>query len=206
MRKILDLNVREINEYARAAWILYRLNPISAKLIYYGLSLEFDNPRLLLTLADLLVEDIPPLSACTYHYLYTSGIEVSTEERKSIDSMYASAMWIWKLSKRKDGEEITKLGSFYDQSQFKYDYEGFKELISAPIQQAGSLKGAVVGARVFVGCTAGFLEPRDKNYAPRNKDFFLPERFLERPEYQAWIESSAEEIERLEKLLSKKNK
>ena len=57
-----------------------------------------------------------------------------------------------------------------------------------------------------MGCTAGFLEPRDKNYAPKNKDFFLPEKFLERPEYQAWIESSVEELEGLGKLLSKKNK
>jgi hypothetical protein len=205
MRKILELNVHEINTYARTAWILYRLNPISAKLIYYGLSLEFDNPGLLLTLADLLVEEIPPLSACTYHYLYTSGIKLETEERKSIDLMYASAMWIWKLSKRKDGAEITKLGSFYDESQFEYDYEGFKKLISPPIQQAGSLKGAVIGARVFMGCTAGFLKPRDKNSAPRNKDFFFPEKFLERPEYKAWIESSTEELERLDKLLSRKD-
>ena len=160
-RTIADLSAEGIANYANFAWVRYKMNPISGRLLYHGLLQDFDNPRLLGVMSDVLVEEIPELSAVVFEYIYSSDLQMDEEEKRHREFMYASAMWLWGLSRTKSGEKSVQLYAFYyGPYQFIYDEEGFQALIEPIIELAGGLENAVRGVHTFMGLCGGILEKK----------------------------------------------
>ena len=192
-RKMKDLTVRELAEYATIGYSMGS-QFITARLIYQGLSTDFDDYELLQALADWFVESkmvqIRPLSACVFEYLHRRKPELNQRQSESLDMKYASAMWIWGLSKRKDESEYTQMGDFLkNRGIFIFDMKTYNEWIASVTTDSGSLQAAVHGARNFLGMVSNLIElivPRE-SFQP--SELFFDERWQNTDEFCKWLES-----------------
>jgi len=191
--RIRDLDADELKQLAGAGWMFYGLNPLSAKLLYFGLERQPHDAGLLHTLGDLFVEDIPLFGATVYYYLtQTDEVQLGTTE-ETVNTMFASAMWIWGLSSRRDGSTATRMGDFEDPSLFEFDLNGLREMISPYTERSGSIEDAVAGVRRFAGLYGGALAHKDgielNNLSV--SQLLDDSQFEVLPQYDQWLDEVA---------------
>lgn len=196
-RVISDLSSAEIAKYATFAWIRYKSNPISGRLLYHGLLSDFRNPVLLGVMSDVLVEEVPDLSAVVFEYIYSFDIQMDNKEKKHRDTMYASAMWLWGLSRTKSGQKDIQMRAFFDDPyQFIFDKEGFKELIRPVIELAGGLENAVRGVHTYMGLCGGILKYKGASEKWTSKELFESSNFILTEDYEKWLAASVKDLEK----------
>lgn len=199
-RRVKDLTINELADYASTGYALYGLTPFTASIAYQGLKLDFQNVSLLQVMADLLVENEPPqLSACVYEYLYLNQNKMTSKQKRYLDASYASAMWIWGLSKRKDGSKDTQMSSFYDSSLFEFNTTGYKAMIASVVSVAGNLDAALKGVHRLLGYYGGLLEPVDEKRKLTMKDFFQPDCLRIAAKYTQWLDSPLDDFRELDR-------
>jgi ankyrin repeat protein len=197
-RRIRDLSVKELGELSSIAYAK-GVDQIASRLVYHGLSIEFSNYELLQTMADVLVERAMHLSACVFEFLRMKSPDLDEKQREKLGAKYASAMWIWGLSRRIDGSEHTKMGDFFgNRAVFCNDLKAYYEHISAVIADAGSLGAAVKGARNLLGMASGLIEPIGQKEGFQAKHLFHDEMFRA-DEYLSWLDSDIQELEEMDR-------
>jgi hypothetical protein len=194
VRRIRDLEAGELAKYAQAGYMSYDFNPISARLLFHGLLRQPNNPELLLTTANVLVDDSPELAAVVFEYLFAGELEMSREQREELQTSYTSAMWVWGLSSKRDGSGEIAGEDFTDPSLFEFNRQGYRALFRGLVAQAGGLEQAVRGVQTILGLYAGFLAHRKgPDYEFDRREVFRDQRFALQPVYGRWLQQPVEE-------------
>ena len=194
VRRIRDLDAGELVSYAQAGYMSYDFNPITARLLFHGLLQHPNDPELLLTAANVLVDDSPELSAVVFEYLFAGEIEMSREQREELQTSYSSAMWVWGLSSKRDGSGEIAGEDFSDPSLFEFNRQGYRALFRGLVEEAGSLEPAVRGVQTIIGLYAGFLAHRNgPDYEFDRREVFRDQRFALQPVYGQWLQQPVED-------------
>lgn len=192
-KRIRDLDTDELKQLAGAGWMVYGLNPLSANLLYFGLERQPQDAGLLHTLGDLFVEDIPLFGATVYYYLtQTDEVELGKTE-ETVNTMFASAMWTWGLSSRRDGSTTTQMRDFEDLSLFEFDLNGLRNMISPITERSRSIDEAVAGIRRFAGLYGGALAHKDgiELNDLSLSQLFDDSQFKVLPKFDRWLDEVA---------------
>ena len=184
---IKDMQCDLLAEYAHNAWVNTGLSPTIWRLIYLGLSRERNHARLLQLLADTFVEFSVLAPAITLKYMQSPAVILDEWRQKVFDIVYASAMWKWGLSSRRDGGEVTRLEEFEDAELFEYDLSQLEQLIQPILEHYGDIEVAMTFPLVILGYNAKALLPREPGKLesleyPHFSDF-TPD-----PDYLTWLE------------------
>lgn len=185
---IKDMSIEEIVKVSNHIWVRSGLNPVSMRLLYRALSVDFNNPKALQSLADLFVEDAMIPAAIVYSYMQTDAVELSIEDVEKFDTMFASAMWLWGLSKRKDGSQQTQLQDFYNKDLFIYDMDEYHRIVDSEVQKAGSLFNASIGVLNIIGLYSDSIIPVDNEALNKPDSLFSKDNFYITDDYRKWLE------------------
>ncbi len=197
-RMISDLLTSEISELSQTAWLFYGLNPISLRLLYFGIKNDPGSVELMQNLADLWVEDYMPPALLIYAYMMSPDISMSEDQEDKFDMMFASAMSLWGLSTRKDGATTSQLGDFSEgRKLFDYDMDTFNKIVDQEIRNSGSLKASFQMAVRFSGLAGGCVAHKTKGQEIGEGDIYDAEMFIETSDYQDWLRLPASELETL---------
>ena len=194
VRRIRDLDADELVSYAQSGYMTYDFNPITARLLFHGLLRHPDDPDLLLTTANVLVQDSPELSAVVFEYLFAGEIGMSREQREELQTSYSSAMWVWGLSSKRDGSGEIAGEDFSDPSLFEFNRQGYRALFRGLVEEADSLEQAVRGVQTTLGLYADFLQHRNgPDYEFDRREVFRDQRFALQPVYGRWLQQPVED-------------
>lgn len=189
VHQIKDMSPGELAHYAQAGYMSYDFNPVTARLLFHGLLEHPNNLELLQTMANSLVEEAPALSAVTFEFLRQADLGMTNAERREVESMYASAMWLWGLSSKTDGTGEVTSEDFNSPSRFTYDRDGYRRLFQDVLAEAGGVERAVRGATALMGLYGGFLEHRNgPDYQFDRAELFGHQRFAIQPVYGQWLQ------------------
>ena len=196
VRSVRNLSPTEIVDISQAYWIAGGLNVVSLRLLYHGLSADDANVEMLQTLADVFVEDVPPAAMVLYAYLQSENAELNPEQQLTNKRMLSSAMWIWGLSRRRDGSPNATLGEIYDQPEndlFIYDMERFDEIVNEEVRLSGNLVDAKNTAIRFAGVLGGAIANTGGSDFTSD-DLYSGAGFVETEEYLSWLDSEVQPI------------
>ena len=187
--RIQDLTAEQIDWTASQAWMRYGVNQISMRLLYFGLTEYHYHPALLRAMGDLFVEDYPAAAAPVFYYLKHTDVVLTTDQQEKTDLMYASAMSLWGLSRKRDGTPV-KLGDFFEPELFDYDVEGLRSFVQPLVDAAGSLEAVLDGLHTMLGLATGFVAGE---WDGMIYDLFDAAKFTLRAGYYEWIELSTKD-------------
>jgi hypothetical protein len=191
--QIKDLSPDQLAEYAHNGWVNSGLTPKSWRLVYLGLSKDLHHARLLQLMADTFVElaILPP--AITFKFMQSHHVELDEWRQQVFDLMFASAMWTWGLSTRKDGGKITRLEEFENPDLFDTDRSKLDELIQPMIDHYGGLLEAMIYPLIVLGFNAAAILPKNPDQLDQ-MDHPVMADFKPHPDYLEFLEQPVEDL------------
>ena len=176
-------------------------------MIYRALHLKPNHPGGMRCLSDFHArEGTEQFSAVTLEYALSGAFPLSDEDRETLDNLRFLDVWSWGFSKHKTGQPHLDGEAFKHRDDFVLDSASYKAFVDGLVGPSGSLEAAHQAAHRLCGVMAGFLRHSTKP-SPGLEDVIDPAQFAETDEYQTWLESSASDLEALDRSMqSRKQK